>query len=175
MCVIYIPRHVLTGTLPHKLSQKMICQNHTANVAFFKQMPTSFQRGFQESLWQNSSNEDMLGGWQLISSTTLSFLGERKSHVSHTEQTSYWRAIASSFLHTINTSSSSILLGFSKHAVGMLYNVPILPCWRRCTIRSGFRPICRSYLIGHMTAEHWRAEDGVAPHIFWQDIATARC
>jgi len=71
MCVIYTPRHVLTGTLPHKLSQEMICQNHTANVAFFKQMPTSFQRGFQETLWQISSYTDMLENWQLVSSIRL--------------------------------------------------------------------------------------------------------
>lgn len=105
----------------------------------------------------------------------MSFHGERKSHVSHTEQTTYRRAIAYSFLHTIiNANSSSLFLGFSKHAIGMPSNISIWPCWRSCTIWCGFWAISRSYLIGHVAAKHRRTEDGVAPHIFWEDIATAR-
>lgn len=37
-----------------------------------------------------------------------------------------------------------------------------------------FWPIPKSYLIGHVAAKHRRTEDRVAPHIFGQDIATAR-
>lgn len=41
-------------------------------------MPTSFQRGFQETLWQISSYKDMLENWQLVSSIRLSVISRRE-------------------------------------------------------------------------------------------------
>lgn len=71
MCVIYVPRHVLTGTLPHKLSQEMICQNHTANVAFSSRCLLLSREAFRKSL----ADQQCLGAGSLSAALRCHFLG----------------------------------------------------------------------------------------------------
>lgn len=75
MCVIYIPRHVLTGTLPHKLSQKMICQNHTANVAFSSRCLLLSREVFKKVSGKTAVTRICLGAGSLSAALCCHFLG----------------------------------------------------------------------------------------------------